>query len=51
MPGYASIQAALHPADTDYLYFVAHNDGSGRHFFSSTLEEHQKMVDLNQRKR
>jgi len=50
MPGYASIEAALHPAATDYLYFVAHGDGSGRHYFSSTLEEHEKLVDLHQRK-
>ena len=51
MPGYASIKAALHPADTDYLFFVAHSDASGRHLFSSTLAEHEKMVDLHQRKR
>jgi UPF0755 protein len=36
-PGLASIMAALHPADTDYLYFVARADGSGGHNFSSDL--------------
>ena len=36
-PGLASIQAALHPAGGDYLYFVARADGSGGHNFSSTL--------------
>ncbi len=36
-PGAASLQAALHPADTDYLYFVARADGSGGHNFASTL--------------
>lgn len=51
MPGYAAIEAALHPAATDYLFFVAHGDGSGRHIFSSTLEQHEKMVDLHQRNR
>jgi UPF0755 protein len=35
--GVASIQAALHPAGTDYLYFVARADGSGGHNFASTL--------------
>ena len=37
-PGKASIQAALYPANVDFLYFVAKGDGS--HIFSSTLEEH-----------
>jgi len=41
-PGLASLEAALHPAGSDYLYFVSKNDGS--HFFSSTLAEHQKAV-------
>jgi UPF0755 protein len=34
-PGMASLQAVLHPAQTDYLYFVA--NGSGGHSFSRTL--------------
>lgn len=34
-PGLASLQAAADPADVDYLYFVARDDGSGRHYFSS----------------
>jgi UPF0755 protein len=36
-PGMASISAVLHPADTDYLYFVARADGSGGHNFSKDL--------------
>ncbi|HUJ79924.1 MAG TPA: endolytic transglycosylase MltG [Nitrospiria bacterium] len=41
-PGLASLQAALHPASTHYLYFVSKNDGT--HFFSMTLAEHEKAV-------
>lgn len=39
-PGEASIQAALNPASTDYYYYRAKADGSGEHWFSRTLEEH-----------
>ena len=42
LPGKASIEAALHPADGDSLYFVA--DGTGGHTFSATYEEHQQAV-------
>jgi|SRR5579864_3166514 len=41
-PGDASLRAALQPARTHYLYFVA-ND-SGGHFFSETLAEHNRNV-------
>ena len=41
-PGEAAIKAVLQPARTDYLYFVAKNDGSGAHLFASTLEEHER---------
>jgi UPF0755 protein len=41
-PGEASLRAALVPAVTDYLYFVA-NDAGG-HFFSKTLAEHNRNV-------
>ena len=40
-PGADAIQAALSPADTDYLYFVAKPEGGG-HNFSSTIEKHAK---------
>ena len=43
-PGVASLQAALEPAQTDFLYFVAKPDGSGQHWFSTTLAEHSKHV-------
>jgi UPF0755 protein len=42
LPGKASIEAALHPADSDALYFVARGDGT--HYFSATLEEHNRAV-------
>jgi len=42
-PGRASLLAAMHPATTDYLYFVA--DGStGHHRFASSYEAHQRNV-------
>ena len=37
-PGKDSIRAAARPAETPYLYYVARNDGTGRHFFSTTPE-------------
>ena len=43
-PGLASLQAALAPAASDYLYFVARADGSGAHQFSSGLAEHTRAV-------
>ena len=48
-PGLASLQAALHPADSQDLYFVSRNDGS--HYFSRTLAEHARAVDHYQRGR
>jgi UPF0755 protein len=43
-PGLASIEAALNPAETDYLFFVATGDGSGAHRFAETYEEHQQNI-------
>jgi UPF0755 protein len=47
MPGLASLRAALHPAKTDALYFVARGDGGSQ--FSATLEEHNQAVQRYQR--
>jgi UPF0755 protein len=41
-PGLASLDAVVHPAQSDYLYFVSKNDGS--HVFATTLEEHNRNV-------
>jgi UPF0755 protein len=47
MPSEAAIEAALNPAKTDALYFVARGDGT--HVFSSTLEAHNRAVNRYQR--
>lgn len=48
-PGRASLEAALYPADTAYLYFVA--TGSGGHHFSPNFTEHQRAVRKYQLRR
>jgi len=47
MPSEAAIQAALNPAKTDALYFVARGDGT--HVFSSNLDAHNRAVNRYQR--
>lgn len=42
-PGVAALEAAMHPAQTDYLYFVADADGHTR--FSVDLKEHAQQVE------
>ncbi len=46
-PGADALDAALYPADADYLYFVANADGS--HTFSRTLTEHNRAVARSRR--
>lgn len=41
-PGRSALEAAMHPAQSDYFYFVA--DAQGHHRFARTLEEHDKNV-------
>lgn len=43
LPSREAIDAALHPVDGDYLYFVA-TGSEGRHTFSTNLEDHNKAV-------
>lgn len=45
-PGLAAIEAAVNPEETDYLYFVAKNDGTSTHAFATTLEEHERNRSL-----
>jgi uncharacterized YceG family protein len=46
-PGLDSIRAAARPAKVPYLYYVARNDGSGRHFFATTAEQFERDVALS----
>jgi UPF0755 protein len=41
-PGKGSLEAAMHPADTPYLYFVS--DGNSHHRFARSLDEHNRNV-------
>jgi peptidoglycan lytic transglycosylase G len=43
-PGLASIRASARPRITPYLYYVAREDGTGRHYFATTLEEFDRLV-------
>lgn len=47
-PGEAALRAALNPAHSDYLYFVA--NGRGGHFFSRTLAEQDRNIDRLRRR-
>ena len=49
LPGQASMNASLHPATTNDLYFVARGDGSSE--FSSNLDAHNRAVNKFQRHR
>ena len=44
MPGVDALDAVARPAPSEFLYFVAAGDGSGRHLFARTLAEHQANV-------
>src|SRR3989339_190656 len=48
-PGALSLEAALYPAESRYLFFVSKNDTT--HYFSETFEEHKKAVTRYQLKR
>jgi UPF0755 protein len=46
-PGQKSIEAALYPAKSDFLYFVARDDGT--HVFSKSYQEHQRAIAMLRR--
>jgi UPF0755 protein len=46
-PGKSALEAAMHPAQSHYYYFVA--DAQGHHRFARTIEEHNKNVDAYRR--
>jgi UPF0755 protein len=46
-PGKSAMEAAMHPAQSDYYYFVA--DAQGHHRFARTLEEHNNNVTAYRR--
>jgi UPF0755 protein len=48
MPGLKALEAASHPPQTNYLYFVARGDGSS--VFSPTLDEHNRAVARYQKR-
>ena len=48
-PGREAMKAVLYPARSNYLYFVSKNDGS--HYFSKTLSEHNRAVEIYQKKK
>ena len=50
-PGQESLRAALYPAAAEYLYFVYKEDGSGTHYFSTTLEEHNRYKKIARQNR
>jgi UPF0755 protein len=47
LPGQASLEAAMHPDPTRYLYFVSRGDGTSH--FSTSLDEHNRAVSKYQR--
>ena len=44
LPGAGSLEAAVTPEHNGPIYFVATGRGDGSHYFSSTLEEHERAV-------
>lgn len=48
-PGKSALEAAMHPATSNYLYFVADGSGNGHHRFARTLDEHNRNVAMYRR--
>ena len=43
-PSELALQSVINPAQHDYLYYVTKKDGTGGHYFSNTLAEHQQNI-------
>ncbi|WEK56364.1 MAG: endolytic transglycosylase MltG [Candidatus Cohnella colombiensis] len=48
-PSYKSIEAALYPDETDYVYYVTKKDGTNSHLFAVTFKQHQKNIQLSEK--
>lgn len=46
-PSFKSIEAALYPEKTDYLYYVTKKDGSNEHLFAATFKQHQRNIEIS----
>jgi len=47
-PSLKSIEAALYPEETDYLYYVTKKDGTNTHLFAETYKQHQRNIALSE---
>ncbi|MFD0674155.1 endolytic transglycosylase MltG [Cohnella sp. GCM10027633] len=48
-PSYKSIEAALYPDETDYMYYVTKKDGTNSHLFAVTYKQHQKNIQISEK--
>lgn len=48
-PSLASIQAALNPEKSDYLFYVTKKDGTQEHLFAKTYKEHLKNIEISKK--
>ncbi|WP_309120432.1 endolytic transglycosylase MltG [Paenibacillus sp.] len=48
-PGLASIEAALYPEASEYLFYVTKKDGTGEHYFGKTYQEHLKNIEKSKK--
>ncbi|MFC5405203.1 endolytic transglycosylase MltG [Cohnella soli] len=48
-PSYKSIEAALFPEKSDYMYYVTKKDGTNTHLFAVTYKQHQKNISLSEK--
>lgn len=48
-PSLKSIEAALYPEESDYLYYVTKKDGSNSHLFAVTYKQHLKNIQLSEK--